>query len=59
MIGYRDNDISGILENIVYQELICRGYKFYIGKQDMAEVDFGTDNKEDRIYVQACYVLNE
>lgn len=59
VIGYRDNDISGILENIVYLELIRRGYKVHIGKQDVTEVDFVAENKEDRIYIQVCYVLNE
>lgn len=59
VIGYRDNDISGILENIVYLELIRRGYKVHIGKQDVTEVDFVAENKEDRIYIQVCYILNE
>ena len=59
VIGYRDNDISGILENIVYQELLRRGYQVHIGKQDVAEVDFVAEKKEDRIYVQVCYVLHE
>lgn len=59
VIGYRDNDISGILENIVYQELIRRGYKVHIGKQGVAEVDFVAEKQEERIYVQVCYVLHE
>lgn len=59
VIGYRDNDISGILENIVYLELIRRGYKVHIGKQDVTDVDFVAENKEDRIYIQVCYVLHE
>ena len=59
VMGYRDNDISGILENVVYQELLRRGYKVYIGKQGVAEVDFVAENKEDRIYIQVCYVLHD
>lgn len=59
VMGYRDNDISGILENVVYQELLRRGYKVCIGKQGVAEVDFVAENKEDRIYIQVCYVLHD
>lgn len=59
VMGYNDNDISGVLENVVYEELLRRGYKVYIGKQGVAEVDFVAENKEDRIYIQVCYILHE
>lgn len=59
VIGYRANDIGGILENIVYLELLRRGYKVYIGKQLSLEVDFVAESREERIYIQVCYVLNE
>ena len=57
IIGYRDNDIAGILENVVYLELLRRGYSVKIGKQGAAEVDFVADKGSDRLYVQVCYVL--
>lgn len=59
VIGYRDNDIAGVLENVVYLELLRRGYSIYIGKQDVAEVDFVANYRDDRLYVQVCYVLTE
>ena len=59
VIGYRDNDIGGILENVVYLELLRRGYKVYIGRQLSLEIDFVAVNREERIYIQVCYVLNE
>lgn len=59
VMGYRDNDIAGMLENVVYLELIRRGYSVNIGKQDSAEVDFVADKGNDRLYVQVCYVLTE
>lgn len=59
VIGYRANDMGGILENIVYLELLRRGYKVYIGKQLSLEVDFVAESREERIYIQVCYVLNE
>ena len=57
VIGYRSNDIAGILENVVFLELLRRGYTVHIGKQDVAEVDFVADKSDDRLYLQVCYVL--
>ena len=59
ILGYRDNDISGVLENLVYLELLRRGYAVSIGKQGVAEVDFVANRMDDRLYVQVCYVLTE
>ena len=58
-MGYRDNDIGGILENVVYLELLRRDWTVNIGKQDVAEVDFVANRTDDRLYVQVCYVLTE
>lgn len=57
VLGYRDNDISGLLENIVYLELLRRGYTVAIGKRDTAEIDFVANRREERLYLQICYVL--
>lgn len=57
VMGYRDNDIAGILENVVFLELLRRGYSVHIGKQDTTEVDFIADRADERIYIQVCYVL--
>jgi Predicted ATPase (AAA+ superfamily) len=59
ILGYRDNDIGGVLENVVYLELLRRGYSVTIGKQGVAEVDFVANKTDDRLYVQVCYVLTE
>jgi len=59
LIGYRDNDIAGLLENVVYLELRRRGYVVCIGKQGAAEVDFVADRGDDRAYFQVTYVLTE
>ena len=40
LVGYRFNDIAGQLENIVYLELLSRGYQVAIGKIKELEVDF-------------------
>lgn len=57
VMGYRDNDIAGILENTVYLELLRRGFSVNIGKQNAAEVDFIANKADERIYIQVCYVL--
>ncbi len=57
LLGYRPDDISGHLENIVYLELLARGYKVGIGKLDDREVDFIATAGNQRIYFQVSYLL--
>jgi predicted AAA+ superfamily ATPase len=46
----------GILENIVYNDLVRRGYKVYVGKMGDKEIDFVAERTDggDRVYVQVC-----
>src|SRR5690554_773346 len=57
LMGYRDRMISGILENIVFLELKRRGYNVYIGKLDNTEIDFVAEKRNEKIYVQVAYKL--
>ena len=50
-------DIQQILENIVYMELLRRGYMVYIGKKDNLEVDFAAERGSASFYVQVSYLL--
>ena len=59
VIGYHDDDIGGLLENIIYLELLRNGYTVRIGKQGAAEVDFVADRCDERIYLQICYILTQ
>ncbi|SEK98922.1 ATP-binding protein [Ruminococcus albus] len=52
MLGFRDRDTGRALENIVYFELMRRGYDVAIGKIDNAEVDFIATKADDKLYVQ-------
>jgi len=48
-VGYDDNDIAGLMENMVYMELLFRGKEAAVGKINDNEVDFiviGTEKKE-------------
>ena len=59
LLGRRNIDAGHILENIVYLELIRRGYKVYIGKTGEKEVDFVAENKEGFTYFQVAYTTRE
>jgi len=59
LMGYRGRMISGLLENIVSQELRRRGYKVFVGKLDDKEIDFVAEIKDEKIYVQVCYLMTE
>ncbi|SHH30624.1 ATP-binding protein [Desulfosporosinus lacus] len=59
VMGYKDRDISGILENIVFLELKRKGYQVYVGKFDDKEIDFVAVKKEQKVYVQVAYKLVE
>ncbi|MGI5070903.1 ATP-binding protein [Treponema pectinovorum] len=55
--GFKDTYINGILENIVYIELLRRGYKVFIGKIRDAEIDFVVEKNGERIYIQVAYLI--
>lgn len=57
LFGYRTEAISGILESIVYHELIRRGYRVYIGKLDRTEIDFVAKKRNKVIYIQVAYKM--
>jgi len=57
LLGYREGDISGVLENLVFLELKRRGYRVFIGKVDSREVDFIAEKEHRKIYVQVAYLL--
>jgi predicted AAA+ superfamily ATPase len=49
-----------ILENVVYLELIRRGYDVKVGRiSGDKEIDFVCEKDNEKLYVQVCYILNE
>ena len=56
--GNNMRDINLILENIVYIELLRRGYSVTVGKTGDKEVDFIAEKKGDKLYIQVCYILS-
>ena len=60
LLGKRaDSDMGHILENIVYLELLRRGYKVYVGKVDDLEVDFVALNRDGIKYYQVALSVRD
>lgn len=57
VFGGNMRDINLILENIVYMELVRRGYKVTVGKTGTKEIDFVCDQHGEKLYVQVAYLL--
>lgn len=52
VLGYNEDSVAASLENVVYLELLCRGYEVYIGKTPDGEVDFVATRQGEKLYVQ-------
>lgn len=50
-------DINQIFENIIYLELLRKGYNIRVGKVDNLEVDFVCTKRNEKIYIQVAYLL--
>ena len=57
VFGGNTRDIGLVLENIVFLELLRRGYSVTVGKVGDREIDFVCDRRDERIYVQVTYLL--
>lgn len=57
IFGGNMKDINLVLENIVYMELLRRGYSVTVGKVNDKEIDFVCEKKDDKLYVQVAYLL--
>lgn len=57
VMGRNQQDINLILENIIYLELLRRGYRVTVGKTGEKEIDFVCERQQDKIYIQATYLL--
>ena len=59
LLGNKKADDGHILENIIYLELLRRGYEVYIGKVDSNEVDFVAINNDEISYYQVAYTIKD
>lgn len=54
-----DSDMGHILENIVYLELLRRGYRVYVGKVNNTEIDFVAENRDGIKYFQVALTVRD
>lgn len=57
VFGGNMRDINLILENIVFMELMRRGYHITVGRNGESEIDFVCDRHGEKLYVQVSYLL--
>lgn len=58
LLGFREGDSGHILENIIFFELMRRGYDVAIGKIDNQEVDFIATKADEKKYIQVTETMN-
>lgn len=59
LLGSRQVDAGHILENVIYLELLRRGYNVYVGKIDTFEVDFVAQNRKGTAYFQVALTARD
>lgn len=59
LLGTRGTDVGHILENVIYLELLRRGYEVYVGKVDDLEVDFVAMEQKRTIYFQVAATVRD
>lgn len=59
LLGFRDRDRGHVLENVVYFELLRRGYDVAIGKMDNLEIDFIATTATDKVYIQVTESMQD
>lgn len=57
LLGFRDRDSGHAIENVVYFELLRRGYDVSIGKIDNSDMDFIAAKADDKLYVQVTEAM--
>jgi predicted AAA+ superfamily ATPase len=59
MLGKKSMDVGHILENVIYLELLRRGYSVYVGKIDDMEIDFVAQNSQGNTYIQVAATVRD
>ena len=59
LLGTKSTDVGHILENVIYLELLRRGYEVYVGKVDDLEVDFVAMDYNKTTYIQVAATVRD
>ena len=55
----RKKQMGAYIENVVYNELLSRGYDVKVGTLDSGEIDFIATKFNEKIYIQVAYILSD
>ena len=58
VLGYSPNSVAAMLENIIYLELLRRGYDVYVGQVPGGEIDFVAMRQENKLYIQIAQQID-
>jgi predicted AAA+ superfamily ATPase len=56
---YTENDITKVIENLVYKHLVYCGYEVFVGQLGKKEIDFWCEKKGNSIYVQVVHLITD
>jgi predicted AAA+ superfamily ATPase len=59
LAGFRPSDIGKLVENCVFNHLVSHGYTVFTGDWQQREIDFVAEKNNERVYIQAAYLLTE
>ena len=59
LLGQKSFDVGHILENVVYLELLRRGYEVFVGKFEETEIDFVAQNSLGNTYIQVAATVRD
>ncbi|MDR1801149.1 MAG: ATP-binding protein [Lachnospiraceae bacterium] len=59
VLGYRPDSVAAMLENVVYLELLRRGYDVNVGLFADGEIDFVASKQENKLYIQIAQLIQD
>lgn len=59
IVGFNISEIQKIIENAVYNHLLFKGYKVFVGKVQNTEIDFVAEKNGETVYLQVAYLLKD
>ncbi|MDD4396947.1 MAG: ATP-binding protein, partial [Sphaerochaetaceae bacterium] len=59
LLGQKSFDVGHILENVIYLELLRRGYEVFVGKVEETEIDFVAQNNFGNTYIQVTATVRD
>lgn len=58
VFGENTKDVNLVFENLIFMELLRRGYRVTVGKLGVKEIEFVAEKQAEKIYIQVTYLLS-